>query len=101
MFTGLQKPSVTTLIPLTDHYSEAEYPLPPIVEPLHFLINSKSKEKTAITGHSEQINQVNNYKQKVGQPGKKHSATAGSNSRFIMLPATFYNKLCGQYGGHG
>lgn len=49
--------------------------LPPIVQPLHFLINSKSKEKRAISGHSEQINQVNNCRQKVGQPEKKHSAT--------------------------
>lgn len=83
------------------HSSRLKCSLLSVVEPLHFLINSKSKEKTAINGHSVQINQVNNYRQKVGQPGKKHSATAGINSWFIMLPESFYNKLCGQYGGHG
>ena len=78
--------------------------LPPIVQPLHFFINSKSKKKKkkrAISGHSEQIHKVNNCRQKVGQPGKKHSATAGSNSWFIMLPASVYNKRWRQYGGHG
>lgn len=31
----------------------------------------------------------------------KHSVTAGTNFWFIMLPASLYNKLCRQYGGHG
>lgn len=82
------------------HSGSPKCSLPPIAEPLHFLINSKQREK-GFGCHSEQINQVNNYRLKVGQLGKKHSGTAGSNGWFIMLPECSYTRLCRQYGGYG
>lgn len=56
---------------------------------------------TAISGCSEQINNVNNYHQKVEQPRMKSSIIQGTSFCLTIAPASFCNKQRTRRGGHG
>jgi len=55
--------------------------LPSFLGPFNFIIKSRSTVKTKQRNKKQagQINEVNYYRQKVGQPGKELFTTAGSN----------------------